>query len=388
VRVLAIARASVLRVVRDRTAMFFIVVLPIVLIVLVGAIAHGVTSFRVGVLDLDSTGPSRALVADLARTPGVTVTRFSSLHALDTALARSDLDTGLIVPHGLAAAERAGRPIAVPVLAEQANSSQQAAAAQVVAVVQREGGRIQAAEFATHYGGGFARNLLRADVLAPRTPGVRLGEEAVRAKAVTLPAGYEYSAPTELVLFVFLTAIAGGATIIETRRLGMFDRMSAAPVSPRTIILGESLTYVAIAAVQSALLVAVGALAFGVSWGNPLAAVVLLLVWCLVGAGAGMVAGTLFRTPEQASAIGPVVGIAFAMLGGCMWPLSIVSPAMRAVGHVTPQAWAVDAWTNLLASHGTLLTIGRELGVLALFALGFFVIATVRLGRTLSAGRA
>ena len=40
------------------------------------------------------------------------------------------------------------------------------------------------------------------------------------------------------------------STIVETRRLGMFERMSAAPVRPRTIIAGESLTYVVIAAVQ------------------------------------------------------------------------------------------------------------------------------------------
>ena len=124
---------------------------------------------------------------------------------------------------------------------------------------------------------------------------------------------------------------------------------------------------------------------FGVSWGNPLAAAVLLIVWCLVGAGAGMVAGTLFRTPEQASAMGPIVGIVFAMLGGCMWPLSIVSTAIREIGHATPQAWAVDAWTNLLSNHGDIVTISRELGMLALFALGFFVLATLRLKAMLAA---
>lgn len=94
-------------------------------------------------------------------------------------------------------------------------------------------------------------------------------------------------------------------------------------------------------------------------------------------------AGTLFRSPEQASAVGPVVGITFAMLGGCMWPLSIVSPAMRSIGHATPQAWAVDAWTNLLSGHGTVITIWRQLGVLALFALGFFAIAAIRSRRLL-----
>jgi ABC-2 type transport system permease protein len=42
--------------------------------------------------------------------------------------------------------------------------------------------------------------------------------------------------------------------------------------------------------------------------------------------------------PEQASAIGPIVGIVFATRGGCMRTLSIVSTTMREIGHATPQA--------------------------------------------------
>jgi len=62
-----------------------------------------------------------------------------------------------------------------------------------------------------------------------------------------------------------------------------------------------------------------------------------------------------------------------------MWPLSIVSTTMREVGHATPQAWAVDAWTNLLSNHGDMATISHELGILALFAFGLFALATFRL---------
>jgi len=72
------------------------------------------------------------------------------------------------------------------------------------------------------------------------------------------------------------------------------------------------------------------------------------------------------------------------MLGGCMWPLSIVSQTMRNVGHVTPQAWAVDAWTDLLSRGGTLATILPQLAVLTAFAAGFLAIATIRMRRLLT----
>jgi ABC-2 type transport system permease protein len=210
---------------------------------------------------------------------------------------------------------------------------------------------------------------------------VEVRKVQAESRANTLPGGFGYSAPTELVLFVFINALAGGALIIETRRLGMYGRIAAGPVRSRTIIAGESLTFVLIALLQSALIVSVGAFVFGVSWGNPLGALALVFAWAVVGGGAGMLSGTLFRTPEQASAIGPAMGIGLGMLGGCMWPLSIVSGTMRQVGHLTPQAWAVDAWTSLLSRGGTIVSIAPQLGILAAFAAGFLTLATVRMRR-------
>ena len=186
-----------------------------------------------------------------------------------------------------------------------------------------------------------------------------------------------------LVLVVFLNSLAAGSVLIETRRLGMYERMSAAPMRAASIVIGESLTYVVLAVVQSVLIVSIAAVVFGVSWGNPLAAVALIAVWAFVGAGAGMLSGTLFRRPEQATSIGPAVGIVLAMLGGCMWPLAMVTNVMRTVGHATPQAWAVDAWTKLLAQRGTITSIAGDLAILGVFAAALLALATARLRRAL-----
>lgn len=382
-KTLAIAQAAGRRLLRDKRALFFMIVLPIVLIVVVGAVAQGFDTFKIGVVDLDQTRASHQLVVDFEHTRGISVVSFPSVSALDKAVARSDVNAGVVMPSGLQADEGSAKPVSIEIVAQRANTTQQAAVSRVTSVIDTYGGRVEAGQFAARFGGDFTSNFQLAVSLAHRTPQVGLGTQVVAAGQNTLPPGFEYSAPTELVLFVFLTAVAGGSAVVESRQLGVFERVLAAPVRPRTIVIGESVTAVLIAAVQSALIVLVGSVAFGVSWGNPPAAFLLILLWCLVGAGAGMVAGTYFRTPEQAGAIGPVVGITFAMLGGCMWPLSIVSPTMRAIGHATPHAWAVDAWTNLLSNHGTIITIWHQLGILALFALVFFTIATVRSRRLL-----
>ena len=95
-----------------------------------------------------------------------------------------------------------------------------------------------------------------------------------------------------------------------------------------------------------------------------------------------MVSGTLFRTAEQATVIGPAVGIAFGMSGGCMWPLES-PPSVRLLGHATPHAWAVDAWVTVLSRGGGLVEIAGYLAILAGDAVVVLAIASLRLRRSL-----
>ena len=108
-----------------------------------------------------------------------------------------------------------------------------------------------------------------------------------------------------------------------------------------------------------------------------------MTVFALVGTGAGMLFGSLLRTPEQATSIGPPVGIALGMLGGCMWPLAIVPAPMRLAGHLFPHAWAMDAFIDLISEDAGLAGIAGKLAVLAGFAAVLLALATWRLRRAL-----
>lgn len=381
----AIAVTALRRIARDRTALFFLVALPVLVILIMGATLRGFSTVRVGLVDLGSGRAGAQLAAALSNAPDLRIRPYGSVSVAQKAVARGEVNTAVILPQGMDDQLRDGRTVQVEVLAERANGSQQAAAAAVASVIGVQGETMQAAQFATGLGhGDFYANLSLAARLQPTIVQVRATSLQVESHSDTLPEGFSYSAPTMLVMFVFLNALAGGASTIETRRLGMFERMEAAPVRPSAIIAGEALGYSVIALAQSALIVIIGSLVFGVSWGNWIAATVLVVTWALVGAGAGMLSGTLFRTPEQASAMGPALGMALAMLGGCMWPLSIVNSSMRTAGHLAPHAWAVDAWTALLSRGATLATIAPDVGILAGFAAAFLALATWRLRRALS----
>lgn len=381
---LTIAGVALRRLVRDRTALFFVVLLPVVVILVVGITVAAPETARLTVVDLDHSAASRALVHDLGSSTALSTISGTSVDGARTAVRRGERDVALVIPAGYGAALTAGRTAEVTTLDTAAPGNRQAADTAVAAVVADQAATYQAARFASdHSSLGLPAALALAQRVQAGTPTVGVRTDVVNSGSDILPAGFGYTAPTMLVLFVFVNALAGGAAMIETRRLGLYDRIMAAPVRSSHVVLGEGLGFLLLSLLQSGFILLIGRFVFGVSWGNPLAAGALVVAWAMVGTGAGMLSGTLFRTPEQASAIGPFIGIALGMLGGCMWPLAVVTPVMQKVGHLAPQAWAVDAWTTLLSRGGGLSDIVGQLAVLAGVAITLLALASFRFHRRL-----
>ena len=220
---------------------------------------------------------------------------------------------------------------------------------------------------------------------AAPTVTVRTATVGDAAERDYLPPGIGYQAPSNLILFVFITSLAGAALLIQSRQLRVMQRMYATPTPARSILLGEGLARFAIAAGQGLFIFGVGALIFDVDWGQPIGAFVLIAMFVLVGTSVGLLFGTIFSTPDQAGSIGPMAGIAMGMLGGCMWPLEIVPEPMRILGHAFPHAWAMDAWITLIGRGGTLADITTELAVLGGFVAVILPLGTWRLRRALVA---
>jgi ABC-2 type transport system permease protein len=168
---------------------------------------------------------------------------------------------------------------------------------------------------------------------------------------------------------------------VNTRKLGVTERMFSTPTSSATIVLGELLGRLGVAASQAVALLALGGFVFGVNWGDPVAVFALVGLIVLVSSGAGLLVGTMASSEEQAISTAIPLGVALGMLGGCMWPLSIVGPVMRGIGHLSPHAWAMDAFQRLVLARDGIGRIVRPLVVLAGFAVALLGIATRRMRR-------
>lgn len=366
---------------RDRRAAFFMFLLPFVVILLVGMATGGSADARIGLVVEDRGAMVDRLVARLSQGDGVAVRRYDDGEALRRAVRRQDVLAGVVVPAGYERAAAAGRPEA-HVLVDRAHFYPGELRETLGQIVNGEGARLIGARFAAdQLGFSLEVTLATADQATPAGRLVRLEPSA--ADDAVVPGGFDYTAPSNLVLFVFINSLGAAAGMIASRRAGCERRMLSTPTSPLTVVAGDALGRLGIAVVQAAVIVVVGAVAFDVAWGDPAAVTLLVLVFAVLSAGAAQLLGTIGRTPEQVQIAAPIVGIALGMLGGCMWPLDIVGPVVRAAGHVTPHAWAMDAAVKLGDGAGVA-AVATELAVLSAVAFGVFALAVWRLRRVLA----
>ncbi|MDQ4070282.1 MAG: ABC transporter permease [Actinomycetota bacterium] len=386
-QVLTVAGANLRRTFRDRTAVFFVVVLPIVIIIVIGSAFGGDDAgLDVGLVNSDGDSVlAQDLLVQLEGLDALHLRRYDEREDLRRAVRRNQLVGGVAIPAGYDAALRRGGQASVELVADPTDDTTAAIRAAVGGVANRQAAAVAAARFAAGEGSGtIETNLETVRRLQASASSIGVDVRTIGTMAEGAVSRFAYTAPANLVLFVFVNSLAAAAALVETRRLGVSRRMLAMPVSSRTILAGETLGRLLIALLQAALILAVGALLFDVDWGDPLGAAALTLVFVLLSTGAGMLMGALARTGDQASSIGPPIGIAFGMLGGCMWPLEVVGEGVRTIGHAVPHAWAMDAWVDLIFDGEGFGAILPELAVLSAWTVVLLTLASWRLSHVLT----
>lgn len=200
--------------------------------------------------------------------------------------------------------------------------------------------------------------------------GLALRKEPLKGGKI-IPAGNQQAIPGNLVTFVLVILLTGGAATLATERAhGLLRRLASAPVPRQHILFAKMLSRFVLAAIQVAIFVALGSTVFKVDWGGrPFALAVTIAGFALSAVGIGMLLGATFRTPEAAAAFGVLISLSLASLGGAWWPLEIVSPPLQTVASLLPTGWTMNALHSLMVFHEPITAIVRP--VLALYLLGF-----------------
>jgi ABC-2 type transport system permease protein len=382
-RILAIAGANYRRTLRDRLGLFFVLVLPIILIIILGITYGGQGTIRVGVADLDESALSGELVETIvpAGTGSVELRRYATESDLDDAVSRGFVTAGLVIDAGYEAALRSGVTAKVAYLTPPTEAAA-AGKALLERGVSRADAILRAARFASERTGvSFDEAMVAARAAQADAPGV--GVELVSvADDEAPPSGFSMGAQSQLVLFMFLTSLTGATELIVTRELGITRRMVSTPTSVMQIIIGEGLGRLGLALFQGVFIVVASSAFFGVDWGDLVATTAIAGVFAFVCAGAAMLIGVVARNASQAGALGPALGMGLGLLGGAMVPVEVFPEIMRTISRVTPHAWAIDGLRAVAIRDAGLIGVLPHVAVLMAFAVVLLGLATVQFRRT------
>ena len=366
---------------RDSMGLFFTFLLPLGVAAVMAPIyiAEGGTRASIAVV-AEGDGPVTDLFQErLAASPAVAVHAYADRAGAELAVRPSEVSAAVVIPASLddagavpAQVDLVGPPEVVA--PDGARAAVESAAAETAAIV------VVAAAIAPDapVADGLAAASQRAESTLGRAAAQADDPETRRnANAASGVIGV-------IVLFAFVNTMAKSAQLASYRELEVLARLRSMPVSSTQIAVGFALGLAAYAAAQGLLVLAGTTLLFGVTWSQPLLVVGFILVVGIVAGAASALVGCYLPSSTGGTTIAGPVAFVLAMLGGCLWPLTLVGPTMRAVGHLTPHAWAVDGLNAIVFGWPTHDWV-VPLAVLGGFAVVFAASAALNLRRAVRA---
>jgi len=411
-QVLAIVRHDLRVFLTNRSNLPSLLLTPAVMTILIALVTGGAFSGteiqRLDVIDQDSSQASSQFLAAVRQAnPALTLCPvdntakdicdlskskiLSESQALDR-VANSTSLALLEIPAGFGASLAAQTPVTVTFhsassfgVSQSAKEAVQAALSQVnaasvasqigLSVIDRLQGQPLAADRAQQMKGSLYQRALEMGKEKVVAVAFALsGTSQERSMGQSLQQGLGQSVPGMGTMFVLMTIFGGMAALIVERQQWTLQRLAVMPVSRGTLLAGKILARFCLGLLQFMVVLIVGAV-LGMNFGeDPLALLLLVIVYTLSVTALSFAVGSGLKNPAQASGLGLLLALTLAPLGGAWWPMSISPRFLQIIGHVSPVAWAMDGFTALTYEGAHLVDIWVPVVVLlGMTAVAFFI---------------
>ena len=349
-RILFLARAEVLHVVRDRATLAQVLVVPVVqLLVLSNAATFQIRNTPTYVVDLDRSSRSRGLVARFAASGHFQVTgQSASLDEANDALLRGDVTMVLTIPRDFESsiAGTGTAPLQLLVNAEKGSAA---------GIVQAYASSIISA-YASELGGPHGGR--------PRI--------AVRTRSWYNPTlNYtHYMVPGILVALVTLIGtLLTAQNIAREKELGTLEQLNVTPITRGQFIAAKLLPFWALGLIDLAIGLLVGTIVFGV----PVRGSLLLLfaaaaIYLIVALAIGLWISTIVETQQQAMFVTFFVMNVYLLMSGLFTPVSSMVNWVQTVSLLNPVRHFVTISRAVLIKGAGLRDIAQPLLTMVVFA--------------------
>jgi ABC-2 type transport system permease protein len=356
-RILFLAWAEVLHVMRDRATVFQVLGVPIIqLLILSNAATFQIRNLAAHFVDLDRTSVSRGLINRFAASGYFRINGVStSLDEANEELLRGRVVLVVTIPHDFekSLVRTGSAPVQLAVNAEKGSAA---------GVVMSYAQKILSAYAAELH--AEPRGVPRIDVRARNWYNPTLNYK-------------HYMVPGILVALVTLIGtLLTAQNIAREKELGTLEQLNVTPITRGQFIAGKLLPFWVLGLLDLALGLAVGRLVFGV----PMRGSALLLfgsaaVYLLVALAIGLFISTIVDTQQQAMFVTFFIMNVYLLLSGLFTPIDSMAPWVKVVSELNPVRHFVTISRAILIKGAGLEEIARPLIILAVYAMLMLTLA-------------
>jgi ABC-2 type transport system permease protein len=402
-RTFDLALKDLSQVLREKQSLLFFVLMPIVFTFFMGFAYRGAVQpedprLALGWADADPEGAlSQQLYATLEDSAAVRLVEVDPAGA-EAAVQDGDVAGVLVIPADFSGQALAGKAVQLTLIADALSTTGQslnqvlrAPVVQVMSAVQIARLDVETLEAQQPFADEAARAAERSaafDAAAQawaeanqEAAWIRV-EKAVAAEPEGAPLGgnpYNQTSPGMLVQFAIFGLVSSAQILVLERKSRTLQRMITTALKPWQIIAGHLLAMFVLGFLQTALLIVFGQLVLDVNYlREPVGTLLIAVALSLWVSSVGLLIGVFAQEDQQVVLFSMIAMFLFTGLGGAWFPLEGAGKAFSAIGHLTPTAWAMDGFQNILIRGLGLASAWRPTAILLAYAAGFFVLAVWR----------
>ena len=407
--IISIALKDLQILLKDRSQVFQLFLLPFVFILLFSGLGSGgadeVRAVSLPAVNLDDGEAAQTLIDNINKAGGVKVELVEQAEA-QTQLEAGELTRLLTIPTGFSADLAANRPVTLRLVSHPDAAVSETEAVRLVVDGAAQGMTLQTQVMASlqHMGemqAGAApeQQAFTAErVLAQAQSQFELADERPLVSIEQMQPGQlgsqeepqswggtQTTIPSFTVMFVFLAAGGTAISIYSEKKVGSFRRLLAAPMRKGELLLGKMVPTFITALIQLAVIFGVGMFVFpllgmdGLTLGNdPLAVLLIAVLIALCATGLGVLIAAFARTESQIGGYSATLLWVLAFLGGAFFPTYLLGGFLGQIGMVAPHYWANKAFNGVLVRGQDLAGVATEIAVLAGFTALFWVVGVWR----------
>ncbi len=392
IRILDITLKDLMQLARDFNTFMFLLLMPIVFTLLFGyasgAFSSGESDSRlpVGYLNEDNRWVDQPLHDMLADSETIRLVEYSSasISEFESLVADGNLAAAIIVPRGYGKAMLKNKTIHLIVIADTGSTTWTTIQAETLTAVSRLDGAIRTATIMDDMLDDRApfRYAFDQTLEAWDEPPIKVIEttSSVVPKVTDGGMSLAHTSPGMMLQFAIAGLLTAAQIIVTERKSRTLQRLLTTSVRRIHILLGHYLAIFILIFSQFMILIAFGQFALKVDYMRaPSATLLVAFSAALCISAMGLLIGIIARSEEQAVTFSIIPMFVFSGLGGAWVPLEVTSETFQIIGHLTPVAWAMDGFKNVIVRGFGIESVLIPSAALAGYAVLFFILAVWRL---------